>query len=186
MAGKVGLLGGRKVRGYIEHGKMLLHKMQAKGIHRADGRRRCKSSCWRRRLVLPGWARTLPCARRAVMSARSLAAAAFVKVMISSESASAGCSGSVDKPQPRARPAHGSCRAGSRRHQQAAAPCPDGSRLRRGELSLGLFWHGVSPSCTKSFPLGGRRSHSANGSSLIEIVRSCSPSRWVQAQRKSQ
>ena len=37
-AGQLGFLGGGKVRRHIQRGKMLLHKMQAERIHRADGR----------------------------------------------------------------------------------------------------------------------------------------------------
>ena len=36
-AGQLSFLGGGKVRRHIQRGKVLLHKMQAEGIHRADG-----------------------------------------------------------------------------------------------------------------------------------------------------
>ena len=78
-----------------------------------------------------------------------------------------------DKPDDALDQYAGLAGAGSRRDQQTAAPRGDGRRLRRGKLNFGLFGHGFS-------------FYSANGSSLMLIVRSCSPSRWVQAQRNSQ
>lgn len=149
-AGKVGLLGGRKVRGYIEHGKMLLHKMQAKGIHRADGRALQKQLLAAQVGIAGVGAHLLRKAGRDV--SRSLAAAAFVKVMISSESASAGCSGSVISPTTRSTSTRVLPEPAAADTSRLPAPCPDGSRLRRGELYLGLFWHGVSPLCRKASP----------------------------------
>ena len=149
-AGKVGLLGGRKVRGYIEHGKMLLHKMQAKGIHRADGRALQKQLLAAQVGIAGVGAHLLRKAgrdvspqlgRRRICEGHDQQRIGIRRVLRVR-----------DKPHHALDQHTGLARAGSRRHQQAAAPCPDGSRLRRGELYLGLFWHGVSPLCRKASP----------------------------------
>ena len=151
-AGKVGCLGGREVGGYIEHGKMLLHKMQAKGIHRADRRPLQKQLLAAQAGIAGVGAHLLRKAgrdvspqlgRRRICEGHDQQRIGIRRVLRVR-----------DKPHHALDQHTGLARAGSRRHQQAAAPCPDGSRLRRGELYLGLFWHGVSPLCRKASPAG--------------------------------
>ena len=139
-AGKVGRLGGREVGGYIEHGKMLLHKMQAKGIHRADGRALQKQLLAAQVGVAWVGAHLLRKAGRDVgpQLGRRCICEGHDQQRISIRRVLRVC----DKPHHALDQHAGLARAGCRRHQQAAAPRLDRCRLSRGELYLGLFWHG--------------------------------------------
>ncbi len=112
---------------------------------------RCNSSCWLRRCRLPGWART-SCARRDVMSARSLAAAAFVKVMMS-----AGSRPPVDrvgdKPDDALDQYAGLAGAGSRRDRRLP-PRAEMAAACAGVTILGCSGMGVSPLYEKASPAG--------------------------------
>ena len=136
---------------------------------------RCNSNCWRRRRMSPGRARTSS-ARRVVMSARSLAAAALVKVMMSRLSASTGWIGSVISPTTRS--------TNTRVLPEPAAA--DTSKLPPRAV-MAADWAGVNCILADS-GIGQlpRSRHSSKGSSGTAGVRSCSPSRWRQAMRNSQ
>ena len=136
---------------------------------------RCNSNCWRRRRMSPGWARTSS-ARRVVMSARSLAAAALVKVMMSRLSASTGWIGSVMRPTTRS--------TNTRVLPEPAAA--DTSKLPPRAV-MAADWAGVNCILADS-GIGQlpRSRHSSKSSSGTAGVRSCSPSRWRQAMRNSQ
>ena len=139
---------------------------------------RCNKSCWRRSRISPGWARTSS-ARRVVISARSLAAAALVKVMMSRLSASTGLTGSVISPTTRS--------TSTRVLPEPAAA--DTSKLPPRAV-MAADWAGVNcilaDSGISQIPHSLDGSGASNGSSGTAGVRSCSPSRWRQAMRNSQ
>ena len=170
-AGEVSLLRCLKIRRYIKHGEMLLHKMQTEGIHRADGGALQPQLLAAQVAVAGVGAYLLRKAGRNVSAqlGRRRIREGHDKQAVSVDGVRRVSDEADDALDQNA----GLAGTGRRRDQQTAAPRRDRRRLRRGELNFRLLWHGFSY-------------HSSNGSSLILIVRSCSPSRWAQAVRKSQ
>ena len=171
-AGQVRFLRRLKVRRNVQRSKMLLHKMQAESIHRADGRplqEQLLAAQAPIRRMGPHFGRQTggdvrpQLGRRRIGEGHDKQAVGFHRVL-----------GVRDEAHHPLHQHAGLAGPGRRRDQQAAAPGADGRRLGRCESNFRRIRHSVSPF------------YSSNGSPGMSTVRSFSPSRCAQAMRKSQ
>ena len=129
------LVGGLKVRRHIQRREMLLHKMQAEGVHRADGgplqAQLLAAQALVGRIRPDGGGQTLGDIRPQLGRGG---------VGEGHNEQAVRLHGMVRVGDEARHPLHqhtGLAGAGRRRHQQAAAPGGDGRRLRGGELNAG-------------------------------------------------
>ena len=172
-AGQIRLLGHLEIRRDVQRGKVLLHKMQAEGVHRANGRALQQQLLAAQAHIAGAGAHLLRQAGRDV--GPQLGGGRVGKGHDEQLVGVHGVVGVGDEARDALDQDAGLAGTGGRRHQQAAAPRADGGSLRGGELDFGGFRHSVLLFYS-----------SANGSLTLGTVRSSSPSWWGQAMRKSQ